>query len=61
METPSLGSETTLTTLRAGVTTVLDSNTTAFAGIRRAEQSAVGSGARYDENAVYGGVDMKFR
>ena len=61
VETPTLGTETTLTTLRAGVSTVLDSKTTAFAGIRHAQQSASGSGARYDENAVYGGIDMKFK
>lgn len=61
VEVPTLGTETTLTTLRAGVSTTLDSKTTAFAGIRHAQQSASGSGARYDENAVYGGIDMKFK
>lgn len=61
VETPWLNSETRLTTLRAGVSTALDSRTTAFAGIRHAQQSASGSGSRYDENAVYGGIDMKLR
>lgn len=61
VEIPTLGTETTLTTLRAGVSTVLDSKTTAFAGIRHAQQSASGAGTRYDENAVYGGIDMKFK
>lgn len=53
--------DTRLTTLRAGYTTQLTSDTTAFAGYRHTRQSGSGGSASYDENAIYGGVDMRFR
>jgi uncharacterized protein (PEP-CTERM system associated) len=53
--------ETRLTTLRAGYFTRLTRDTDAFAGYRHTRQSGSGTGASYDENAIYGGFDMRFR
>lgn len=58
---PSADFDTRLTSLRLGYTTQLTSDTTAFAGVRRSRQTASGIDAAYDENAVYGGFDMRFR
>lgn len=53
--------DTRLVTLQGGYTTELTRDTTAFGGIRRTQQSSGGGGARYDENAIFGGVDVRFR
>jgi len=55
------GFETRLGTLRVGYSTHLTRDTDAYAGYRYTRQSASGTGARYDENAIYGGIDMRFR
>ncbi len=59
-DSPTAGFETELTTLRAGYRTWLTADTAAFAGVRRTEQDGRGTGASYDENAIYAGVDVRF-
>lgn len=54
-------SDSRITTLLGAYTTELTRDTSVFGGLRRTQQSSGGSGARYDENVVYGGVDMRFR
>ncbi len=60
-ESSSGGFETRLTTLRTGYSTQLTSDTAAFAGYRHTRQSSGGTGSEYSENAIYGGIDMRFR
>lgn len=55
------GFNTRVLTLRAGYTMQLTSDTGLFTGIRRTRQTASGIAVTYDENAVYGGLDMRFR
>lgn len=58
---PSADFETDLTRLRLGYQRQFTRTTTGFAGVQRTEQDGSGSGVGYDENAVYAGVDMRFR
>lgn len=57
---PTAGFESQLTTMRVSYQTWLTSDMAGFAGVRRTIQSGNGLSARYDENAIYGGVDMRF-
>jgi uncharacterized protein (PEP-CTERM system associated) len=58
---PSAGFDTRATTLRAGYTTRVTADTAFFGGVRHTRQTASGTGAKYDENAIYGGIDVRFR
>ena len=58
---PTASFDTRLSSVRAGYSVLLTRDTTAFAGVRRSRQTANGIDAAYDENAVYGGFDMRFR
>ncbi len=61
VESPTLGTTNRLTALEAGARTKLTTRTTAGVGIRHSEQRGSGAGAvSYDENAVFGGIDLKF-
>ncbi len=61
IDSSSPASETRLTGLEAGVQTRLTPDTTAGVAIRRTEQRSSGTATtRYDENAIYGTVDMRF-
>ncbi len=61
VESPTLGTTSRLTSLEAGARTKLTTRTTAGVGIRHSEQRGSGIDAvRYDENAVFGGIDVKF-
>ncbi|RPH59975.1 MAG: hypothetical protein EHM83_15060 [Burkholderiales bacterium] len=53
--------DTHASTLRAGYVTQLTGSTAVFAGVRHTRQRASGSGAEYDENAIYAGIDMRLR
>ncbi len=59
-DSPTADFETRLTTFRVGYRTWLTSDLSAFAGMRRTVQSGEGRSASYDENAVFGGVDVRF-
>jgi len=52
--------ETQYTTFRVGYRTWITSDLAAFAGARRTLQTAEGRGTNYNENAIYGGVDLRF-
>jgi len=52
--------ETQLTTFRVGYLTWITSDLSAFGGVRRTLQTGEGRGSTYNENAVYGGVDLRF-
>ncbi len=58
---PTAGFATRFITLRAGYSTQLTSDTTAFTGIRRTQQRGNNGSSSYDENAIYAGVDVRFR
>jgi len=60
-DSPTLDFENRLTTLRALLYNDIGPNTTVFAGVRIARQRATGSGTVYDENAIFGGLDYRFR
>lgn len=59
-ESPTADFETKFTSFRVGYRTWITSDMAAFAGLRRSVQSGKGRGASYDENAIYGGVDLRF-
>lgn len=59
-ESPTADFETQFTSFRVGYRTWITSDMAAFAGMRRSVQSGKGRGASYDENAIYGGVDLRF-
>jgi len=61
VDSTALQANTHLVTLRGGYTTELTRDTTAFGGFRRTQQTSGDGGTRYDENAIFGGVDMRFR
>ena len=58
---PTVDFDTRMTALRAVYLVQLTRDTTAFGGIRRSRQTASGVDATYTENALYGGIDMRFR
>ena len=58
---PARSFDTRATTLRAGYTTRVTADTAFFGGVRHTRQTASGTGAKYDENAIYGGIDVRFR
>lgn len=60
-DSPTADFETRRTSYRAAYGTQLTSNTTAFAGLRHTQQRRDGVAAKYDENAIFGGIDMQFR
>lgn len=61
LSSPTAGFSNRYATLRASVGTQLNADTLLFAGIRRTESEVSLSAARYNENAVYGGIDLRFR
>jgi uncharacterized protein (PEP-CTERM system associated) len=63
VESPTAGFDTELTTLHAGISSQVNRGTTLFGGLRHTSQSTDGRGTArpYDENAIYGGVDFRFR
>lgn len=63
VESPTAGFDTALTTVQAGLSSQIDRGTTVFGGLRHTSQSTGGGGTArpYDENAVFGGVDIRFR
>ncbi|MGE3864474.1 MAG: TIGR03016 family PEP-CTERM system-associated outer membrane protein [Burkholderiaceae bacterium] len=61
VSSPTAGFSSRYSTVRAGVGTQVTSDATLFAGIRRTAQRSDQSASRYHENAVYGGVDVRFR
>jgi len=60
IESPTAFFETQYTTFRVGYRTWITSDMAAFAGARRTLQMGEGRGASYNENAIYGGVDLRF-
>lgn len=61
IESPTAFFETTHTSFRVGYSTWITSDLAGFAGVRRTVQSGRGRSVSYDENAIYAGVDMRFR
>jgi hypothetical protein len=63
VESPTAGFDTALTTVQAGLSSQIDRGTTVFGGLRHTSQSTGGGGTArpYDENAIFGGVDIRFR
>ncbi|MFA7667555.1 MAG: TIGR03016 family PEP-CTERM system-associated outer membrane protein, partial [Burkholderiaceae bacterium] len=63
VESPTADFENQLTTVQAGLSSRIDRGTTVFGGLRHSTQSTRGRGTAspYDENAIYGGVDFRFR
>jgi len=59
-DSPTADFETRWTTWRLGYSTRVTSDLTAFAGMRHTSQSRRNRGSSYDENAVYGGIDLRF-
>jgi uncharacterized protein (PEP-CTERM system associated) len=62
VDSPTVGFENQLDTLRAGVITDLTTTTRAFAGVRHSVHDAEGNrGVDYTENVVFVGFDLRFR
>lgn len=61
VESPTAGFRNQFTTLRVGIVGQATPTVSAFAGARITRQDAQGRlGSKYDEHAIYGGVDMRF-
>ncbi|MFP5405547.1 MAG: hypothetical protein ACLGHY_04140, partial [Gammaproteobacteria bacterium] len=61
VSSPTVGFASRLLIMRAGYSTQLTGDTTAFAGVRHSRQRGEHGSASYDENAIYAGVDVRFR
>ena len=61
VSSPTAGFSSRFLILRAGYVTQLTSDTRAFAGMRHSRQRGENGSASYDENAIYAGVDVRFR
>ncbi len=61
LSSPTAGFSTRYSTVRLGVGAWLTADTQLFAGIRRTEQESAQGASRYNENAAYGGIDVRFR
>lgn len=59
-DSPTADFETRWTTWRLGYRARVTSDLTAFAGMRHTSQSGRNRGSSYDENAIYGGIDLRF-
>lgn len=60
-ESSSNGFDTHAAMLGVRYVAQLTTSTSFFTGVRHTRQRSSGNGAEYDENAVYGGIDMSFR
>jgi len=60
IESPATLLNADFTTLRLGYITWITSDMTAFGGVRRTLQSGEGRTSSYNENAIYGGIDLRF-
>lgn len=59
-DSPTADFETRWTTWRLGYRARVTNDLTTFAGMRHTAQSGRNRGASYDENAIYGGIDLRF-